>query len=164
VRRLLPAIAALLVVGTAGAAATLQPPDLTLRSKAGVQAGVQGSYCVRDATQGICGDTGPPHPTRLNVVRPGGRLTLRVSEGTLSSPSASLGLLGCNGSLSTRAVARRNGVWQITAPARPGAYELLVFARFSTDTTSGDTSEGFGVLVSRSKARRIVPAAPYAVC
>ncbi len=39
-----------------------------------------------------------------------------------------------------------------------------MFARFQTETTSGDTSMAFGLLVSRTKARRIVPASQYAVC
>ena len=162
----LGALVALALAGAGAAAADtpLQPPDLTLWSKAGIQAGVQGSSCVRDQAQGVCRDSAPPHPTQLNVVRPGGNLVLRVSAGTLSGPSASLGLLACNGSMSKKAVRRRNGRWQITAPKRPGAYELFVFSRFTTDQTHGDTSEGFGLLVSRTKARRIVPAARYAVC
>ena len=56
------------------------------------------------------------------------------------------------------------GAWRVTAPARPGAYDLLVFTRFKTETTKGDTSMAFGVVVSRTKVRRIVPAARYAVC
>jgi hypothetical protein len=39
-----------------------------------------------------------------------------------------------------------------------------VFTRFETETTRGDTSTVFGLLVSRTKARRILPASQYAVC
>jgi hypothetical protein len=131
---------------------------------AGVQPGAQGSYCVRDSTQGVCGDTTQPHPSLVSIVRPGGRIAVRPSEGSLSSLSVSLGSLGCNGTWATLRVRLRNGVWQFTAPKRPGAYELFVFARFTTEQTTGDTSAGFGLLVSRTKARRIAPAGPFAVC
>jgi hypothetical protein len=131
---------------------------------AGAQAGAQGSYCARDSTQGVCADTLQPHPSMISIVRPGGRLALRPSEGVLSSVSASVGALGCDGPGSPRRVRLRNGVWQVTAPARPGAFELRVFAQFETETTRGDTSMAFGVLVSRNKLRRIVPAGSYAVC
>jgi hypothetical protein len=142
----------------------LRPPDLSLRSFAGAQAGVQGSYCVRDSTQGVCGDTTQPLANVVSIVRPGGRLALRPSEGSLTSVSVSLGALRCNGTWRSLRVRLRNGVWQFSAPKRPGAYGLFVFARFTTEQTSGDTSAGFGLLVSRNKPRRIVPAGPYAVC
>ena len=154
----------LVLVASATAAATLQPPTVALKTIAGTQTGAQGSYCVRDSTEGICGDTVQPHPTLASIVRPGGRLALRPSEGSLSSVSVSIGALGCNGIGAHRRVRFRNGVWQVTAPSRPGAYELQVFARFETETTRGDTSMAFGLLVSRTKARRIVPASQYAVC
>ena len=57
-----------------------------------------------------------------------------------------------------------NGASRVTAPARPGAYELQVLTRFETKTAKGDTSTAFGVVVSRTKVRRMVPAARYAVC
>ena len=135
-----------------------------MKTFAGMQTGAQGSYCVRDSTEGMCADTIQPHPTLVSIVRPGGPLALRPSEGSLSSVSVSAGALGCNGIGAHRRVRLRNGVWQVTAPSRPGAYELQVFTRFETETTQGDTSTVFGLLVSRTKARRIVPASQYAVC
>ena len=131
---------------------------------AGLQTGAQGTYCVRDDRQNICADAVQPHPDKVSIVRPGGHLALRPSEGRLSSVSASFGALGCDGAGSPTRVRFHNGAWRVTAPARPGAYDLLVFTRFRTETTKGDTSMAFGVVVSRTKVRRIVPAARYAVC
>jgi hypothetical protein len=148
----------------AAGGARLSPPTLSLKSAAGTQLGAQGSYCVGDSSQNICADGAQPHPSKVTVVRPGGRLVLKTFAATLSEPSVALVALGCEGFGRPRALHQRNGVWQVRAPRRRGAYELQVFARFRTEHTSGDTSVGFGVLVSRSKARRIVPAAPYEVC
>jgi hypothetical protein len=137
---------------------------LSLKSIAGTQVGAQGSYCVGDESRNICADAAQPHPAKVTVVRPGGRLVLRTSGATLSDPSVAVVALDCEGFGRPRAIHKRNGVWQVRAPKRRGAYELQLFTRFRTERTSGDTSVGFGVLVSRSKARRIVPAAPYEVC
>jgi hypothetical protein len=158
------AAALVLVMSAAAADTALQPPGLSIRSKAGVQQGVQGSYCIRDATQGICADTTQPHPNRVSVVRPGARIVLRVADGTLSDPSVAIGAFGCSGLGRSKPLRTSNGRWQIAVPRRPGAYELFVFARFATAETSGDTSAGFGVLVSRSKPRQILSADPYRVC
>ena len=92
------------------------------------------------------------------------RLVVKTSAGTLWNPYVSIGALGCSGSGRSKALRHRNGVWQFTVPRRRGAYELLVSSRFDTDEVHGDTSVAFGVVVSRTKARRIVPASQYAVC
>jgi hypothetical protein len=157
-------VAALGLAGAAGADTAPRPPDLSIRSNAGVQPGMQGSYCVRDSTQGVCADTTQPHPNLVSVVRPGARVVLRVADGTLSEPSVAVDALGCSGLGNSKPLRNRNGRWQIAVPTRPGAYELFVFARFATSETSGDTSAGFGVLVSRSKARRILPADRFRRC
>jgi hypothetical protein len=149
-------------VATAGAAATLQPPALSLKSKAGTQAGVQGSYCIRSETVTQCADSIGPHASVLAVVRPGERLVLGANA-ALNAPKASLGLVGC-GTGSSKPFHRHAGVWRLAAPKRPGAYEVGVSTSFTTETVRGDTSVAFGILVSRHKARRIVPAARYAVC
>ena len=162
--RLLALAAVLVIAGAAAAAAPLRPPQLSIVSKAGAQQGVQGSYCIRDAAQGLCADAIQPHPTLVSVVRPEARLALHTSEGALTNPTVSVGALGCNGSGAPRAVRMRGGVWRITAPARPGRYELLVFARFTTATAHGDTTVGVGVLVSRTKVRRILPSKSFTVC
>jgi hypothetical protein len=162
--RVLALAAALLFAGAAAADSPLRPPVLSIASKAGIQDGVQGSYCIRDAAQGVCADSTQPHPTLVSVVRPGARLALRTSDGTLTKPTFSVGALGCSGTGPSRAVRLRGDVWRITAPARPGGYELLVSTRFTAAETHGDTMVGVGILVSRTKARRILPAKRFAVC
>jgi hypothetical protein len=41
---------------------------------------------------------------------------------------------------------------------------LQAFTRLKAEATSGSTSVAFGILVSRTKPREIVPAAQYEVC
>src|SRR5919106_1130527 len=53
-------------------ASPLRPPALELRSEAGSQRAVQGSYCVTGEGSGECVDyAGPVVPERASVVRPG---------------------------------------------------------------------------------------------
>ena len=157
-------LCAAFVVAAASAASSLAPPVLKLKGKAGTQAGAQGSSCVTGGGVSQCADTVQPHPTKVSVVRPGGRLTLVASGATLSGPSAAFGALGCEGSGRSTPIRRRHAAWWIVAPRRSGAYELQVFTNFRTHSLKGDTSVAFGVLVSRTKPRRVVPAAPYEVC
>jgi hypothetical protein len=161
-------IAALLAVaalaGTAAAATSLEAPQLTLKSRAGTLTGKQGIGCISTDTLTQCADGIQQHPDLVAVVRPGERLVVKTSAGTLWSPNVAIGALGCSGWGRSKALPHRNGVWQLTAPRRRGAYELLVVSRFDTGETHGDTSVAFGVVVSRTKARRIVPASQYAVC
>jgi hypothetical protein len=164
-RYILALVAVAAVAGTAAAATSLEAPQLTLKSKAGTLTGKQGSGgCISSNTVIQCADGLQPHPDLVSVVRPGERLVVKTSAGTLWNPHVSIGALGCSGSGRSKALRHPNGVWQFTAPRRRGAYELLVSSRFDTDEAHGDTSVAFGVVVSRTKARRIVPASQYAVC
>jgi hypothetical protein len=161
-RYVIVAVAAAALVGTGAAATTLEAPQITLKAHAGILTGVQGSTCVSSATLTQCADSIGPHPQTVAIVRPGGRLVLRA-EALLSGPSVSAGLLGC-GTGWRKHIRGQGGRWTLKAPRRPGAYELLLTTRFQTEATHGDTSVAFGVVVSRTKARRIVPASQYAVC
>jgi hypothetical protein len=161
-RRLLPAVVALVVVGTAAAASSLQPPAFFLRSKAGIQQGNPGSYSFQTDTFAQFADAMPPHPERLAIVRPGEWLVLSA-DADLNAPSATLGAVGC-GTGAWKQFRQRHGAWQVKAPQRPGAYEVGASTQFRTDEMSGNIEVTFGILVSRTKARALIPAAPYKLC
>lgn len=158
------AVAALLAVlaGTAAASSSLVPPPFFLRSKAGVQQGAQGSYSFQTDTFAQFADAMPPHADRLAVVRPREWLTLNA-DGELNAPSALLGAVGC-GTGPWKQFRMHHGAWQVRAPQRPGAYELGMSTQFRTDEMRGQTVVAFGILVSRTKARAIIPAASYKLC
>jgi hypothetical protein len=135
-----------------------------MKTRAGALAGQQGSYCLSTDSESQCVDMLWPHPSAAAVVRPREWIVLRSSEGSLSSPTVAVGALGCDGSGGTVAIHKRSGLWRLRAPRRPGGYALVVSARFRTDAARGDTTAGFGIIVSRTKARAIVPASRHTVC
>lgn len=141
-------------------------PATVLSSRAGRQHGVQGSYCVsypvdeRDTgrvTQ--CVDAVPDlHPNRLSVVRPREVVMIAVREATMVTGGAAVFRLGCDDRAIRRfSLAERTTRWRVRLT--PGAYEIDVFVRFETaDGRSGDTSGLVGLVVSRTRERRIIPA------
>jgi hypothetical protein len=131
------------------AATTPAPSPIALVSTSGEQLAVQGSYCARSGTQGVCGDTAYPAPTSLSVVRPGETVRLRVGGAT--SVDLELYRFGCHRTVLRRA-ATHGGSWNVDLA--PGVYEALVFARLR----DGDTSGGVGLWVSRDRRLGIVRA------
>lgn len=163
----------LALLGTCGAAAAaagvLEPPALTLTSKAGRQVAVAGSYCVSDSHGSICADALDPEPKRLSIVRPGERIVFRVpgatslvGPGCAPAPCASevrVYRLGCDRRPPVARIRVAGTPTRWRARLRPGRYELEAFVFFKLrDGRQGDATGSFGLLVHRKRARAIVRA------
>jgi len=130
------------------------PPPTVLSSRAGVQHAVQGSSCTTGAGSGRCADSGYPYARQLSVVRPGEQVRFRIvgSKGI----ELTLHRLGCAERIVSRASLAPDGRWRVELP--PGLYEVEVFSRFSSRSTSGDTTAGLGLWVDRGHRLEVVPA------
>ena len=174
-RRLVLLLALALALALPAAARAQCPPPILLESRAGVQRAMQESYCVTkaDDTGGVtlCADTLDLRPRRLSVVRPGEVVTIAVPGATIvhrdpschprCEASAAVYRLGGRKTLVARfrLSGERTG-WPVRL--RPGAYEVEVFVGLfrTMDGRSGSTSGSLGILVSRTRPRRVLPAPP----
>jgi hypothetical protein len=137
-------------------------PPLLLHARIGVVHAVKGSSCVQytnsktgEGTR-VCADTPYPAPRELVVVRPNERVqfVLRGGHGFV----VEVHRFGCERRALRRIRLAPAGRWRVAL--RPGLYELVVHvAKFDLSARKGDVSGGFGLWVSRHKARDIVPAA-----
>jgi len=158
-----PTVIALLslALGSCGGARTAGPgwtaygpPATSLASRAGVQRGVQGSFCVNSAHSSRCGDSTYPYAKRLSVVRPGESARIRIAGPR--GIELTLHPLGCAKRVVRRASLAPDGLWRVDVP--PGLYDLEVFSRFSGRGVSGDTTAGLGLWVDRTHRLELVPA------
>jgi hypothetical protein len=102
----------------------------------------------------------------LTVVGPGDPIEISMPGAQLSEGTASVHRLGCvNRSRAATFVLRpRKTTW--AASLGPGAYQLDLFARFSSDDgrRSGDQAATLGLLVDPGGRPEIVPASEHFVC
>jgi hypothetical protein len=149
----------------------LRPPPIVLVTEAGRQEAVQGSYCVTKVSasgqgEGVCADTGFPHPEKLSVVRPGERVTLemagasRATTGDCSPRCAStvtVHPLGCGPERAVTSFELESATMPWVVDLEPGAYELAVFAYFEAeDGASGDTSGAIGLIVVPDRKQAVI--------
>jgi hypothetical protein len=153
----------------------LKPPPIVLKSEAGRQEAVFGSYCITSMSSsggegaGICTDSTFPHPKELTVTRPGESIRITIVGTHLVVPAGCAPASGCASAVTIyplgcgpeRAVAnfelsRDTTHWNVDL--EPGAYELSVFAYFDDGAgTSGDVSGALGLLVDPDRGAAIVP-------
>jgi photosystem II stability/assembly factor-like uncharacterized protein len=148
------------------------PPPIFLVSEAGFQRAAQGSFCLTitndDGTGiGLCADTVDPEPRRLSIVRPGERVTIRLRGATFAAGRVSVHPRGCEDRVRWRF--RLTGPttrWTVPRISRPEKrFELDVSAVFRTaDGRSGDTWGTLGLLVSKTRARDVIPAGDSLAC
>jgi hypothetical protein len=161
--------------GTARASAAVaasssqRPPPIVLRSTAGRQRAVQGSFCVTGPVEGgwvtLCADTIDPEPRWLSVVRPKERVTIRVRGATSARGVVVVHPRGCENRIARTFYIRRSTKrWVVQL--EPGRYELDVsISEFTTsDGRSGDTTAALGLLVSETRATDVIPANGSLAC
>jgi hypothetical protein len=147
----------------------LRPPRVLLRSIAGQQKAVGGTFCVDYVDQasgrggGLCSDSPGVHPDSITVAQPGDELTFVFSgadivraSGCKSESEGEQGCigfvhvkpLGCEDREVERVPLALGPETRWTVDLEPGAYELDVFGYFeSSEGASGDVSAGLGLLV-----------------
>lgn len=145
----------------------LRPPRILLRSIAGEQKAVEGTFCVDYVDQasgrggGMCGDSPSVHPDAITVAQPGDELTFVLSGADIvrSRGCKSEDEQGCIGYVHVRPLGcedREVGRVPLalgpetrwTIDLEQGAYELDVFAYFeSSEGATGDVSGGLGLVV-----------------
>jgi hypothetical protein len=159
----------------------LRPPPIVLVSEAGRQEAVQGSYCITKVSasgegEGVCADTGFPHPEQVSLVRPGEEVTIEIVGATIvdrpegCSPACpsivTVYPLGCGPeqAVADFELTGAATTWKVDLEA--GAYELAVFAYFDAgDEGTGDTSGGLGLRVDPDREAAVKPVDPaLAVC
>ncbi len=153
----------------------LKPPPIVLKSEAGRQEAVFGSYCITSVSDssnegaGICTDSAFPHPKELTVARPGESIRITIVGTHLVVPAGCTPASGCASAVTIyplgcgpeRVVAdfelsKATTRWDVDL--QPGAYELSVFANFDDGAgTSGDVSGALGLLVDPDREPAIVP-------
>jgi hypothetical protein len=143
--------------------ARLRPPALELRSEAGTQRAVQGSYCVEGVDSGECAEfEAPVVPTRASVVRPGEVVTLAFAGADSVDGTASVRRLGCDEVLLTVPLEPETR-WPVEL--EPGAYELLAeVVTFEAGNVSGDTTAVLGLVVDAEEPLEVRPAGRPAAC
>jgi hypothetical protein len=153
----------------AAAAPTQTPPVVVLRSEAGVQRAVQGSYCVTVPTgTGFvfgCADLVDPEPRWLSVVRPKEGVVIRVRRTDVARGVVLVHPRGCESrTVETFKIRRPTTRWHVRLD--PGRYELEVsISEFvATDGRFGDTTAALGLLVSESRPLGFVPARDSLAC
>jgi hypothetical protein len=152
----------------------LRPPAIVLKSQAGRQRAVQGSYCVSKeeeagAGAGLCADYFVQHPEQLTVVGPGEEIVVSMPGGQLLAdpedcvpacpPTVDVFPLGCFDEPVATVQVAEDEPWKLEL--EPGSYELQLFAHFTApDGRSGYTSVVLGVLVDPMGEPAIVEATP----
>jgi hypothetical protein len=157
-------------VTAAGAASPAQrPPIIVLRSEAGIQRAVQGSYCVTAPTEGgfvsMCALLVDPEPDWMSVVRPKERVTIRVRRSATARGVVFVHARGCQDqTIETFKIRKPTTRWHVGLD--PGRYELEIeISEFvATDGSFGDTSAALGLLVSENRTQRLVPARDKLAC
>jgi len=145
----------------------LRPPQILLRSSAGEQRAVEGSFCVDSVDpasgqgSGVCSDSAAVHPNAVTVVQPGDEVTFVFSGANIVRPSGChaddqqgcIGYvhvkpLGCDDREVERVPLGLGPETRWTIDLESGAYELDVFGYFeSIDGATGDVSGALGLLV-----------------
>jgi hypothetical protein len=145
----------------------LKPPQILLRSSAGEQKAVQGSFCVDyvDPTSGqgsgVCSDSAAIHPDAVTVAQPGDEVTFAFSGADIVRPSGChaddqqgcIGYvhvkpLGCDDHEVERVPLGFGPETRWTIDLESGAYELDVLGYFeSIDGATGDVGGALGLLV-----------------
>jgi hypothetical protein len=147
----------------------LRPPRILLRSIAGQQKAVEGTFCVDYVDQasgrggGMCSDSPDVHPDSITFAQPGDELTFVFggadivhASGCKSESEGEQGCigfvhvkpLGCEDREVERVPLALGSETRWTVDLEPGAYELDVFGYFeSSEGASGDVSGGLGLLV-----------------
>lgn len=143
--------------------APLRPPALELRSEAGTQRAVQGSYCVTGEESGECADyAARVVPERASVVRPGEVVTLVFVGADAVDGAASVRRLGCDEELRSLPLEPETP-WKVDVA--PGVYEIAVEAvAFEAGSASGDTSAVLGLVVDAAAPLAVRPPGRPVVC
>jgi hypothetical protein len=143
-----------------------RPPVVNLRSRSPWQRGVWGTFCVfvPDEDGGgvsLCADAADdPEPRWLSVVRPGERIAIFLRKAATASGAAFVYPRGCEDRPARRSfeIAGRRTTWVVPPRSGPKRVELSLWFRFTTvDGRVGDTDAALGILVSRTRARGLVP-------
>lgn len=145
----------------------MRPPQILLRSSAGGQKAVEGSFCVDyvDPTSGqgsgVCSDSPAIHPDAVTVAQPGDEVTFFFSGADIVRPSGCHGEdeqgcigyvyvkpLGCEDREVERVPLALGPETRWTIDLETGAYELDVFGYFeSSGGATGDVSGALGLVV-----------------
>lgn len=141
-----------------------RPPRIVLKSKAGLQRAVWGSFCVTVPDDGmavvLCVETLDSPPRRLSVVRPGEWVTLRFRETTSVTGEVSVQRGLCQGKVvRSFAIENPRTVWRVPRRFRSGRqFELSLGAEFAmADGRTGSTEASLGLLVSTTRRRAVIP-------
>jgi hypothetical protein len=146
---------------------TLRPPRILLRSIAGEQKAVEGTFCVDYVDPasgrggGMCGDSPAVHPDAITVAQPGDEVTFVFSGADVvratgchsEDEQGCIGYvhvrpLGCEDREIERVPLVLGPETRWTIDLERGAYELDVFGYFeSSEGASGDVNGGLGLLV-----------------
>jgi hypothetical protein len=145
----------------------LRPPQILLRSSAGEQRAVEGSFCVdyvdpaSGQGSGVCSDSAAVHPDAVTVAQLGDEVTfvfnaadiVRASGCHAEDEQGCIGSvqvrpLGCDDREVERVPLSLGEETRWTIRLERGAYELDVFGYFeSSDGATGDVSGALGLLV-----------------
>jgi hypothetical protein len=149
----------------------LRPPQILLRSSAGEQKAVEGSFCVdyvdpaSGQGSGVCSDSPAIHPDAVTVAQPGDEVTFFFRGADIVRPSSCHGEdeqgcigfvhvkpLGCEDREVERVPLALGPETRWTIDLETGAYELDVFAYFeSSGGATGDISGALGLFVGGAK-------------
>ena len=155
--------------GTETSPPALEPPVIVLASVAGKQIATRGSYCITAVdpssgqNAGRCADSTWPHPDRVTVVKPGDGVSLILSDAQVRGNGTVTVLpYGCEQTIvKTIPLNARAQSTAFAVDLDPGAYELQVFTRFSSDDgRRGDVSGGLGLVVADDRSPTIEPGPP----
>jgi hypothetical protein len=145
----------------------LKPPRILLRSSAGEQKAVAGSFCIDYVDPasgrggGVCSDSPAVHPDAFTVAQPGDEVTFVFSGADIVRPSGCHGRdehdcigyvlvrpLGCEDREVERVPLALGPETRWTIDLETGAYELDVFGYFeSSHGSTGDVSGALGLFV-----------------
>jgi hypothetical protein len=147
-----------------------RPPQIVLRSSAGEQKAVEGSFCVdyvdpaSGQGSGLCSDSPAIHPDAITVAQPGDEVTFVFSGADIVRPSGCRGEeqgcigyvyvkpLGCEDREVERVPLALGPETRWTIDLETGAYELDVFGYFeSSSGATGDVSGALGLFVGGPK-------------
>jgi hypothetical protein len=137
------------------------PPQIVLKSRAGMQVAALGSSCGPSNGAFMCLDTTEPHPSKMTLVRRGEAISIRlVGRRVLGDSEVSVRPYGCRQealeSFPLEPGDEPTG-WTVDVP--PGDYELHVFARYAYGKAGrGDVSGALGLRVDDSAALTVAPA------
>jgi hypothetical protein len=157
-------LAALLAAGCGGSrhARPGAPPGFLLISDAGRQEAARGSFCQQSDSMGLCGDTGPPIPSRTTIVHRGDTIRFELVGATMrgagGGPSATIESLPCRRKVRFLHLDPRHATWMVDVPR--GDYVVDLFSAYE----HGDASGTAGLTVSEGKRRIVSPTGRLAGC